>query len=268
MTDTNGRLDDATLRTIADDLWQAETSRQPIPPLTSSWPDMHVDDAYRVQDFVTQGRLDRGEQVVGYKIGLTSVAMQKMMGVDEPDSGYLFASQLVDSHTELPCSEMCQPRVEFEIAFLLGEEVAGPGCTAAQVMAATDSVAPSIEVIDSRIEEWKVRLADTVADNGSAARVVMGPQTSPATITDLALTGVVVRKNGKVVETGAGGAVLGHPAIAIAWLANRLAAHGRTLEAGSIVLPGSCTRAFPVGPGDVVAAEFDRLGSVVARFGH
>lgn len=258
--------DAALLAQLAAALEEAERGISPIPPIAARHPALTVEDAYEIQEIVARHRVEAGDPVVGYKVGLTSRVMQDMMGVNEPDSGYLFGSQVVGDNALVSCTGLCQPRVEFEIGFVLERDVAGPACTALEVLRATAFVVPAIEIIDSRIANWEVALVDTVADNGSAARAVFGGIKQPVDSLDLRLMGVVVRHNGAVVTTGAGGAVLGNPVTAVAWLANRLGALGRKLPAGSLVLPGSCTRALPVGVGDVVRADYDGMGSVTVAF--
>jgi 2-keto-4-pentenoate hydratase len=192
--------------------------------------------------------------------------MQQMLGVDEPDYGHLLDNMFVAKGGVVPAGDLCQPRVEFELAFVLGAALPAPGCTFADVLRATAYVTPAIEIIDSRIRDWKIALCDTIADNASSARVVLGGRAAGVTDVDLRLLGVLGWKNGELVETGASGAVLGNPATAVAWLANKLHELGGRLEPGHVVMPGSCTRAIPVEAGDVITAEFAQLGALTVSF--
>jgi 2-keto-4-pentenoate hydratase len=248
-------------------LARAEQQRSPIPPLIETWPAMTVEDAYEVQMLNVRRRVEAGAAVRGHKVGLTSAAMQAMLGVAEPDCGHLFDDMFVVEGDRVPIASYCAPRVEPEVAFVLGAPLAGPGCSAADVLRATAFVVPALEIIDSRISEWRIALADTVADNASSAAVVIGGRGTRATDVDLRLLGVVLRRNGEIVETGATGAALGNPVTAVAWLVNKLFTFGAALEEGQVVLPGSCTRAVDVSAGDHVRADFDVLGHVSVSFG-
>jgi len=259
-------LETAERERAARILAEAERTQRPIDPLTRTWPGIEVPDAYEIQRIQVRQRLAAGRSVRGHKVGLTSRAMQRMLGVDQPDFGHLLDDMFVCEGGTIFAGDLCQPRVEFELAFVLGETLPAPGCGVADVVRSTAYVAPAIEVIDSRIRDWKIALCDTIADNASSARVVLGPGRSAAADLDLRLVGVLAWKNGEVVESGASGAVLGNPALAVAWLANALAAFGVRLEAGHVILPGSCTAAVAVGAGDVVRAEFADLGAVGVSF--
>lgn len=232
----------------------------PVAPPTARYPGMTVDDAYAVQLAQAARWKQEGRQVVGYKVGLTSAAMRRALGVDEPDFGHLFDGMSVPDRGALPSAGLLQPRAEPEIAFVLADSLAGPGVSAADVRAATLAVAPALEIIDSRITDWRITLADTVADNGSSGRFVLGPQ-HPLTGLDLPALGCELLLDGNVVDSGAGAAVLGDPAEAVAWLANELGRRGTTLLAGQVVLSGSCTAAHPITPGQRIEARFDQLGS-------
>jgi 2-keto-4-pentenoate hydratase len=260
------QLTEADRERAASALAAAEHARTPIQPLTERWPALTVDDAYEIQVLNVRRRADAGATVKGHKVGLTAKAMQEMLGVDEPDYGVLLDDMLMSDDEVVDTSRFCAPRVEIEVAFILGARLVGPGCTAADVVAATDHVVPAIELIDSRIADWRITLADTIADNASSARVVLADAPTPPTRVDLAsITGRLLL-NDDVVETGSTSAVLGDPAAAVAWLANKVHEHGVALEAGEVVMPGSCTRAVDVHAGDVVRAEFEHLGSVSLRF--
>lgn len=259
-------LDDATIRDLGLRLIEATRSRVPIPPLTSDHPAMTPADAYGVQQVVVGRRLDAGESVVGWKLGLTSKAMQQQLGVDQPDYGPILSNSIVPEGQRVAIDELIQPRVEAEIAFVLERPLHGPGVTALEALRATAGVAAAIEIIDSRIADWKITLADTIADLASSARVVAAGRLVPVAGLDLRLIGAVLERNGEVVATGAGAAALGNPAEAIAWAANTLGPLGITLEPGQLIMPGALHASVPAARGDVFRARFDRLGSVAVRF--
>ena len=215
---------------------------------------------------VLRGRLDAGRRVVAKKVGLTSVAMQQMLGVDQPDYGMILDDMLIDDGADYPIGRLLQPRVEPEIAFMLKADLKGPNVTIDQVLEATDYVFPAIEVIDSRIKDWKIKLVDTIADNASSGRVVVGANRVPVQGLDLVNEGLVFEKNGQELGRATGEAVLGNPANAVAWAANKLSEYGITINAGEFVMPGALTSAAPVAAGDVVTANFSVVGSVSVRF--
>jgi 2-keto-4-pentenoate hydratase len=259
-------LDRATVQQLAAELLEAERTRVPIAPLTERYPDLTEADAYAVQLEIIARKVAAGARVVGKKIGLTSLAMQRMLNVDQPDYGHLLDTMTILEGGECPIDSLIQTRVEPEIAFVLKTDLVGPGVTREQVLAATAYVTPALEIIDSRVRDWKIKLGDTVADNASSARVVLGTSIAPVETVDLRLVGCVLEKNGAVVSTAAGAAALGDPAVAVAWLANKLATFDIALKAGEIILPGALTRAEAVARGDIVRATFDRLGSVSVKF--
>jgi 2-oxopent-4-enoate hydratase len=254
------------LQALADSLWGAEKERRAISPIIQEHPDLTVGDAYRIQSINIRRRLAAGRSIRGRKVGLTSRAMQQMLGVDEPDFGVLLDDMFTEDGDPVEVAKLLQPRVEAEIALVLARNLEGPGLTAAAALQAVDFAVPSIEIIDSRITDWKIGLVDTVADNASSARVVVGARRTPVDGLDLRLVGMAFYVNGQLAETGAGAAVLGNPARCLAWLANTLAGFGEGLKAGEIVLAGALHRAIPVSAGDSVVAEFDRLGVVRTRF--
>ncbi len=257
---------EADRRAAAAALATAERERAPINPLTQDWSGLDVADAYEIQLINAKERLAGGAVVRGHKVGLTSRAMQQMLGVDEPDYGHLFADMFVSEGSVLAAADFCAPKVEIEVAFVLDDTLKGPGVSVADVLRATAFVLPAIEIIDSRVRDWKITLPDTIADNASSARVVLGGNATPPEATDLRLLGCTLRRNGEIVETGASGAALGNPATAVAWLANKLGQFGLTLDAGHVVMPGACTRAIDVGAGDTIRGDFDVLGSVSVGF--
>ena len=251
---------------ISATLERARLSARPVAPLGQSWPALTLADAYAVQEAGIAGRLAGGARVRGHKVGLTSRAMQEMLGVDAPDSGVLLEDMLVPDGGQLELARLVAPRVEVETAFVLREQLAGPGLTVDDVLDATDHVRTALEVIDSRIADWRITLLDTVADNASCAAVVLGEQqVGPREVDLAAVEGRLVREHA-VLERGPGSAVLGHPALAVSWLAEQLAERGQALEPGQVVLPGACTRAVPVTAGDTVTGEVDGLGAVSVRF--
>lgn len=247
-------------------LRQAEQTRQPVSPIRVRYPDTDVSDAYAIQQENLTHRLGAGEALAGHKIGLTSHPMQQLLGVDQPDYGYLLASMIHADAAVLDRSALCAPRVEPEIAFRLHTGLRGPGIGAADVLAATEAVAPALEVVDSRIKDWDITLVDTIADNASSAAVVLGQWVAfsdAPTPVEVAADLVV---NGEVVDSGTGAAVLGDPAVAIAWLANALAPFGVGLEAGQVLMPGSLTSAVFVNAGDMAEGRFAGLGDVTVTF--
>jgi len=250
---------------LADELWEAERSGVAIDPLTSRH-ELDITDAYAVQTRNVERKLAEGARVVGRKVGLTSRPMQQVLGVDEPDYGVLFDDMVVEDGDEIPLSRLLQPRVEAELAFVMERDLAGPGVTTGTALAAVAGVLPSIEVVDSRVADWKIKLVDTVADNASCGLLVLGGRMRRVHELDLRLLGVVVRRGGEVIDTGAGAAALGNPIRCVAWLANKLASFGAGLKAGDVVLPGAVHRMVPVQPGDVFRADFAHLGAVTTRF--
>jgi 2-keto-4-pentenoate hydratase len=250
----------------ADLLWAAERDRRPIPPLVTTHPKIDVDDAYRIQLLNIERRLPTAGPVVGHKVGLSSKAMQQMMGVDEPDYGHLLSDMWLQQDVPADTRRFLQPRVEPEVGFVLGADLPGEGCTEADVLAATEALAPALELIDSRIADWRIKLPDTIADNASSGAFVLGDGRVPPGDVDLTAIPVAMYRNGEEVGVGRSDAVLGNPLIAVAWLARTVAAFGVRLRAGHIVLPGSCTRAIDARPGDTFRAEFGPLGDVRLQF--
>ena len=251
---------------LAADLAQAERSRQPITPLTDGNPGIDVVDAYEIQLINIRQRVAEGAKVVGHKVGLSSKAMQDMMGVDEPDYGHLLDEMEVFENTPVPSSKFLYPRVEVEVGFILADDLPGAGCTEEDVLAATAAFAPAIELIDTRITNWQIKLCDTIADNASSAGWVLGEaRVSPKDI-DICNIDAVLTNNGEVVAEGRSDAVLGNPVTAVAWLARKVDSFGVRLRAGDIVLPGSCTRAIDAPAGSNFVADFAGLGSVRLSF--
>ena len=249
-------------QSIADQLIAAERKRTAITAFTRTFPFFGVKRAYQAQELVVQHRLANGETLIGGKLGLTSRIMQQVVNVHEPVYGWLTSGMVAPYGEPLPLDELIHPRAEPEIAFLLRDEPAWPA-TIPSVLAATEAVFGAIEVLDSRYEYYQYRLPDVIANNVGAARFMLGSQARrPGELEDLRLVGCVFRSQGEVVGTGAGGAALGHPAAAVAWLVNVLAAQGKQLPAGSLVLSGGLTAPVPLSRGRVLSADFDGLGTV------
>lgn len=255
------------IQRTAELLATARESRHPVPPLSAhASSTLTVEDAYAIQRATTELRRAQGTRVVGHKVGLTSAAMQAALGVGQPDFGVLLDDMVLPDGAVIGLDRLIQPRIEMEIAFVLGEDLAGPGVTAPDVIAVTAALAPALEIIDSRIEDWRIGLIDTIADNASSGLAVVGAGVPPSEAGDLRLLGMLLTVDGTVVDSGAGGAVLGHPATAVAWLANTLAAFGEHLRTGDVVLSGATHRAVAVPTPVRMLAEFDRLGSVAVEF--
>ncbi|MBY0388706.1 MAG: 2-keto-4-pentenoate hydratase [Mycobacterium pseudokansasii] len=256
----------ATRDELAADLAQAERSREPIAPLTAAHPDMDVVDAYEIQLINIRQRVAEGARVLGHKVGLSSKAMQQMMGVDEPDYGHLLDEMQVFEDTPVKATRYLYPRVEVEVGFFLSADLPGADCTDDDVLAATEALVPAMELIDTRIADWKIALCDTIADNASSAGFVLGAaRVSPADI-DVKAIDVTLTRNGEVVAAGRSDAVLGNPVTAVAWLARKVDSFGVRLRKGDIVLPGSCTFAVDARAGDEFVADFAGLGSVRLMF--
>lgn len=254
------------IKQIKDYLVAGEVEKREVVKVTAAIkPDLTVEEAYQAQELLVQHKLDEGHRIVGPKMGLTSKAKWDQMGVSEPIYGYVFDYQLVDNGGVVPFQ--IHPKVEAEIAFLIGEDIEGPGITGAQVLAKTEYVLPAIEIIDSRYENFNFTLTDVIADNASTSRVVFGNTLRKPSEFDLELVGATLSVNGKIRELGAGAAVLGHPANAIAVLANMLARKGQKIKKGDLILSGALTSAILVNVGDFVSAKFDGLGEVTLTMG-
>lgn len=250
----------------AELLLGAYETGQAIPPLTDNFESIDLEDAYAIQLQQVEIWQAQGRKVVGHKVGLTSVQVQRQLGVSQPDFGHLFDDMFHLSGEEIPVGTYLQPKVEPEIAFVLKKSLSGPGVTIADAIGAVDYVIASLEIVGSRIADWKIKLADTIADNASSGGVVLGSRPLKVDATDLRTLGAVLYKNGQIVQTGAGAAVLGSPISSLVWLANTLGRLGTSLEAGSIVLPGAITPMVTAEPGDVITADFSLLGNVTAVF--
>lgn len=254
-------LTDQLKRAYAEKLADAEVNKHEVIRLTAEHPELSVDEGYLIQDEIVAIKAEQGHQVFALKMGFTSTAKMKQMNVDEPIYGYIFDYMAVD-RGELSLNELIHPKVEAEIAFILGQDIEGPGITGAQVLAATEYVVPALEIIDSRYQNFQFTLPDVIADNTSSSRVFIGSTLRKPHELELDLVGVTLSINGKLKDLGAGAAVLGHPANSVAMLANMLARKGRKLKAGQLILTGGITGAHQLQEGDVVSAKWDGLGSI------
>jgi 2-oxopent-4-enoate/cis-2-oxohex-4-enoate hydratase len=251
---------------LGDELYAALKACQTLEPLTSRHPGITIEHAYAIQQRMLSHRLAAGERVVGKKVGVTSQAVMDMLGVFQPDFGWLTSGMVFNEGEAIPAASLIQPKAEGEIAFVLKKTLKGPGVTAADVLAATEGVMACFEIVDSRIRDWKIKIQDTVADNASCGVFVLGDRLVDVRDVDLATCGMVLEKNGDIVATGAGAAALGHPANAVAWLANTLGKHGIALEAGEVVLSGSLAIMVPVQAGDNLRVSIGGIGSCSVRF--
>ena len=258
-------LTGAEVSKLASDLHHARRTGIPIPPLTDQHPAMTMTDGYRVQQALLALLTTEGERVIGYKLGLTSEPMQQMFGVDSPDFAPVLSSHLHSDGATVPADSFIAPRVEAEIALLLHQDLRGPDCTAADVAAAAGGAMPALEIVDSRIAGWRIRLPDTIADLASSGAVMLGSRVTPTAGLDLRLIGMVLSRDGALIATGAGAAALGSPLQAVAWLVQTLHPLGGYLRAGQFIMTGALHSAVDIAPGQDYHAEFDRLGSARLR---
>ena len=259
------RPDAEQIREMSQALLAARRDHTPIAALTERFPDMTIADAYAVQQGLVAGLLAEGDSIIGYKLGLTSQPMQEMLGVDQPDYAPVLGSTVYPDGGEVPCDDYISPRMEAEICVVLDAPLSGPHFTAAEAWEATRGLVAALEIVDSRIADWRIKLADTVSDLASNGAVAFGSRVVPLGDFDPALIGMVFTKNGELVATGAGAAALGGPLDAVAWLANTLHPLGVSLPAGAIIMTGALHAAVPFEAGDVFRADFDRLGPITLR---
>lgn len=259
-------LNHNTIAGLAELLENAELKAHDVVKITDAHPEMDWDDAYAIQNEILRRKLGRGNRIVGLKAGLTSRAKMKQMGVETPCFGFLVDYFSVPDGGEIQIEQLIHPKVEPEIVFVLKKALKGPGCHIGAVLAATDFIMPGIEVIDSRYRDFKFDLKSVIADNCSSSRFVLGGRMTPLAGLDLRTLGVVMEKNGEPVAIGAGAAVLGHPAAAIAMLANHLGARGEEIPAGTMILSGGVTEAVAVSAGDHVNLRIQSLGGVSVNF--
>jgi 2-oxo-hept-3-ene-1,7-dioate hydratase len=258
-------MSDADRNKAADTLIAAEKTRQQAVQLTRTWPDITIEDAYAISTEVARRKIAAGAKLIGHKVGLTSKAMQRSSQIDEPDYGHLLDTMMVADGGRVPHENYCLPRVEIELAFILGRELKGPGIGLTDVLRATDYVVPAIEIVDARLQDPR-KIFDTVSDNGAAAGIVVGGRPVKPLDVDLRWVGGIMYRNAEIEETGLAAGVLGHPALGVAWLANKLGAHGVPLEPGHLVLAGSFTRVVFARKGDTLHADFGPLGGIAVQF--
>ncbi len=263
-----------TVQAVADQLEAAQLTRQQIPQVSRAYPQMNIDDAYAIQQAWMRHKIAAGRKVRGHKIGLTSRAMQRSSNIEEPDHGVLLDDMFFDDGSELPAERFIVPRVEVELAFILDRPLAGPHCTVVDVLDATRYVMPALEIIDARIEQVDREtgatrtVLDTISDNAANAAVVLGGNPVRPNDIDLRWVSALCYRNAGIEESGVAAAVLNHPAVGVAWLANRLGARGVTLQPGDVILSGSFTRPVHGRPGDCFHVDYGPLGSISCRFGH
>jgi len=249
----------------AKSLIQAEKERKPVVQLSKTWPDITLEDAYAIQALVNEMKVAQGSKTIGNKIGLTSKAMQQSSQIDEPDFGVLHDYMMIEDGAKVPFERFIIPRVEPELVFVLGKSLKGPGVGLLDVLRATEYVIPAIEIIDARVQNPR-KIFDTVADNGAAAGLVLGGRPVGPMEVDLRWVSALLYRNADIEESGVAAGVLGHPAVAIAWLANKVAPFGTTLEPGRVMLSGSFTRPVWAKQGDTLRADFGPLGSLSIQF--
>jgi 2-oxo-hept-3-ene-1,7-dioate hydratase len=259
-------LEPARIAAIADELVAADRDRSVVPLLTARHPEMTVDDAYAVQRLWAERRVDAGRHIVGRKIGLTSKVMQVATGITEPDYGVIFDDMVLESGTTVEFDRFSNVRIEVELAFVLATPLAGPGTTIFDVLDATAYVVPALEILNSHIEMQGRTIVDTISDNAAMGAMVIGGTPVKIDAVDLRWVSALLYRNQTIEESGVAAAVLGHPAMGVAWLANKLAQHGQSLEAGEIILAGSFTRPMWVERGDTVHADYGQLGAITCRF--
>lgn len=249
----------------ADILMKAERDCVQAKLLSETFPHIQIEDSYAISSIVAQRKIKDGAKLIGHKVGLTSKAMQASSKIDEPDYGHLLDTMMIAEGAKVPHSRFCKPRVEVELAFVLGRELKGPGIGLVDVLRATEYVVPALEIVDARLVDQR-KIFDTVADNGAASGLVLGGRPIKPTDVDLRWVSALMYRNSDIEETGVAAGVLGHPALGVAWLANKLGQHGVTLEAGHVILAGSFTRVVFAQKGDTLFGDFGPLGSVCVQF--
>jgi len=258
-------LSDTDRKKAADILMTAAKERKQSVQLSKTWPDMTMDDAYAISTEVARRRIAAGARLIGHKVGLTSKAMQRSSQIDEPDYGHLLDDMMITDGAKVPHENYCRPRVEIELAFILGKSLKGPGVSLPDVLRATEYVVPAIEIVDARVLDPR-KIFDTIADNGAAAGIVIGGRPIGPMDVDLRWVSGIMYCNSEIEETGVAAGVLGHPALGVAWLANKLGQHGVALEPGHLVLAGSFTRVVFAKKGDTLHADFGELGGIAVQF--
>ena len=258
-------LSDDILRQCAHRLIEAEADKKPVQQFSRTYPEMTLNDAYRIQDYWAEAKIAKGARVVGHKIGLTSRAMQMASRITEPDYGRILDDALFRNEARIPAGRFIKPRLEVELAFIMGEDLEGPGVHIYDVMRATELIAPALEIIDYRTEVPRA-IVDTIADNAAFGAIVVGGRPVRPFDVDVRWVGATLAQNGIIEESGVSAAVMGHPAAGVAWLVNKLHAVGAKLEKGQIVLSGSFTRPVDIASGDVIHADYGQLGQVSLSF--
>jgi len=258
-------MEQALITQLGDELYTALSNCEVLEPLTNRHADITIEDAYHIQQRMIARRIEAGETVIGKKIGVTSQAVMNMLGVHQPDFGYMLDGMLYNEGESIVASTLIQPKAEGEIAFIMKKDLMGPGITGADVLAATEGVMACFEIVDSRIRDWKIKIQDTVSDNASCGVFVLGDRIVDPRSVDLNTCGMVMEKNGEIVVTGAGAATLGSPLNAVAWLANTLGRLGIPLKAGEIVLSGALGAMVPVKAGDNLRVTIGGIGGCSVR---
>ena len=259
-------MNEETIQKLGDELYAAWLERKTLAPLTERYPEITLEDAYKIALRYIDRRVQAGETIVGKKIGVTSKPVQDFLGVFQPDFGQLTSGMVYRPGETIDLNKLIQPKAEAELAFVLKRDLTGPGITAMDVIHATDYVAPCFEIVDSRITDWKIGIQDTVADNASCGVYVLGDVKGDPRDLDLTLAGMVLEKNGELFSTGVGAAVQGSPANAVAWLANTLGELGIPFRAGEVILSGSQSALVPVADGDTLTCKVGGLGTCTATF--
>jgi len=258
-------LSDADRKKAAQLLLAAERERKPMVQLSKTWPDITFEDAYAIQGMVQGQKIKDGRKLIGHKVGLTSKAMQRSSEINEPDYGHLLDDMMIADGAKVPHENYCAPRVEVELAFVLGKQLKGPGVGLTDVLRATEYVVPALEIVDARVQNPR-KIFDTISDNGAGAGIVVGGRPIRPMDVDLRWVGGIMYVNGEIEETGLAAGVLGHPAMGVAWLANRLGSLGTPMEPGHIVLAGSFTRVVFPKKGDTLHADFGQLGAISMQY--
>ncbi|WP_025917422.1 2-oxopent-4-enoate hydratase [Herminiimonas sp. CN] len=259
-------MDQQKITQYGDALYQALVERKTIEPLTNREADITIEDAYHIQQRMIARRVEKGERIVGKKIGVTSAAVMNMLGVGQPDFGYMLDGMIYGDGAAIDAGTLIQPKAEGEIAFVLKKDLMGPGISASDVLAATEGVMACFEIVDSRITDWKIKIQDTVADNASCGVFVLGDRMVDPYAIDLRTCGMVLEKNGEIVVTGAGAATMGSPVNAVVWLANTLGKLGIPLKAGEVILSGALGAMVPVKAGDNLRVTIGGIGGCSVRF--
>jgi 2-oxo-hept-3-ene-1,7-dioate hydratase len=250
---------------VPDILMEAHKTKKQAVQLSTTYPGITIEDAYSISTIVHKRQVAAGRKLIGHKVGLTSKAMQRSSNIDEPDFGYLHDDMLIPDGAKLKHADFCKPRIEVELAFVLGKKLMGPGVGLTDVLAATDYVVPALEIVDARVQDPR-KIFDTVSDNGAAAGIVMGGRPVRPMDVDLRWVGGIMYKNSEIEETGVAAGVLGHPAMGVAWLANKVGSMGTPLEPEHVVLAGSFTRVVFAAKGDTVHGDFGALGGISVQF--